>query len=530
MTGPATVLVVDDTAAHRYVMSSWLRRAGYAVVEAAGGGDALALAGSHLDAVVLDVNLPDISGTEVCDRLKADRETALVPVLHVSATSIDARSRTTGLEHGADAYLVEPLDRGEFLATVGMLCRRREEQRGAGRTTRRLQRLAAALVPLHEARTYDGVVEAAAEGACEVLGQPVIAMVAVGPGHVLRALCASDGGPTVRGHGTGPVVVDHERPTVVRSDELSDDWRELVERAGLGPHDWCTTVLVDADQNVVGGLAVAQRPGVTAQVQEDADAMRRFTDAMSVALANVRSFAEEHRIALALQSAMLPSSLPDDARLELAARYLAADGMLAVGGDFYDAFVLPDGRTALVVGDVQGHSLRAAIVMGELRTMLRAYLFEGHPPDRAIELLDRALRASHPEFVTACVCVVDRTTGTVEMLNAGHLPPLVVGADGTTRPLTGGTRLLGLATETPRRSRVEELGPGDTLVIVTDGLIERRGVTLRDALDALADVCAAHAHAGPPELADVLLRAFDAGREDDVAVLAARWNGPDVSR
>lgn len=521
-----TVLVVDDTEAHRYVMASWLRRAGYSVVEAATGDEALGMAGSHLDAVVLDVNLPDIPGPEVCSRLKADEETAHVPVLHVSATSIDARSRTAGLERGADAYLIEPLDQGEFLATVGMLCRRGEAHRGVGRVARRLERLASALVPLHEARSYDGVVEAAALGASEVLGRPVIAMVAVRPGQVLRALCVRDDEPLLRSRGSGPVEADHERPSMVRSGDAPRPWRELARRASLPPQDWYTTVLMDDDGEVVGGLAVGQDPAELTPAPEDVSVIARFTDAMNVALANLRSFAEEHTIALALQSAMLPRTMPEDDSLAIAARYLASDATLAVGGDFYDAFTIPDGRTVLVVGDVQGHSLRAAIVMGELRTMLRAYLFEGHPPDHAIELLNQALRASHPEFVTACICVVDTTTGAVEMVNAGHLPPLVVAADGSTRHLAGTTRILGLLTDQPRRSWAETLHPGDMLVLVTDGLIERRDVALRDNIAALARTCSAAASLTPTELCDMLLRRFDDNREDDVAVLAARWSGP----
>ncbi len=123
MNADRTVLVVDDTPAHRYLMASWLRRAGFGVVEAGTGRDALAHATTPVDAVVLDVNLPDLSGREVCRILKSDPTTAHLPVLHVSATDVDAAARTAGLEGGADAYLPEPLDRDEFLATISALSR-----------------------------------------------------------------------------------------------------------------------------------------------------------------------------------------------------------------------------------------------------------------------------------------------------------------------------------------------------------------------------------------------------------------------
>lgn len=523
MNAPSTVLVVDDTDAHRYVMSSWLRRAGHTVIEAATGSEALALAGPHLDAVVLDVNLPDVPGPEVCSRLKAAPETEQVPVLHVSATSIDARSRTAGLERGADAYLAEPLDEGEFVATVRALCRTREAHRGVGAIARRMERLASALVPLHEARSYEQVVEAAARGAHEVLGRPVIAMVVVEQGLVLRALCSGEDDLILRSQGDRPVGgLAPNQPTVVSLHKIPSPWQELFDQSSVPAQDWYTTLLADADGEAVGGLGIghdAENP-LTA---EDVDATTRFTEAMTVALSNLRSFAEEHRVALALQSAMLPQKLPTGEDLDIAARYRASDALLEVGGDFYDAFALDEGRVALVIGDVQGHSLRAATVMGELRISLRAYLREGHEPARAVELLNSLLMDGHPEFVTACVCILDTRTGALEIVNAGHLPPLVVRADGTARYVMGASRILGLSTDEPRRSRTERLTPGDTVVLVTDGLVERRDVSLRHNLEVMATVVAEVAGKSPDDVCDVLLGRFSTGQEDDVAVLAARW-------
>jgi serine phosphatase RsbU (regulator of sigma subunit) len=316
-------------------------------------------------------------------------------------------------------------------------------------------------------------------------------------------------------------------PAIVPPVAVPAPWQALLDQVdGYNDRHWYTSILRDAKGEIIGGVAVGNDEALGPFTEEDIDVMRRFNDAMTVALANLRSFAEEHRIALALQSAMLPARLSGSEHLVVAARYLASDAMLAVGGDFYDGFTLPDGRTALVVGDVQGHSLRAAIVMGELRTTLRAYLYEGHPPDHAIELLDAALRASHPEFVTACVCVVDTTTGQVEVVNAGHLPPLVLGVDGSTRFVRGGSRILGLAVDEPRKARMDQLLPGDTLVLVTDGLLERRDVSLRDNIDLMAKVAGDAADLSTEDLCDELLRRFDADREDDIAVLAARWHGP----
>ncbi|OLT53136.1 PP2C family protein-serine/threonine phosphatase [Cellulosimicrobium sp. CUA-896] len=198
-----------------------------------------------------------------------------------------------------------------------------------------------------------------------------------------------------------------------------------------------------------------------------------------------------------------------------------------MGGDFYDAFDLPDGRVAVVIGDVQGHSLRAAAVMAEVRLTLRAYLREGHPAGRALDLLNDALRQDHAEFVTVCVCVLDPATGALEVTDAGHLPALVVRADGAVDEVKTGSRLLGVPSPGTRHAHVDVLAPGDVLLLVTDGLVERRGASLRASLDRLATAAAAAAGSPPAAVCDLLVAAFDdAGREDDVAVVAVRRAAP----
>ncbi|WP_418275680.1 SpoIIE family protein phosphatase [Isoptericola jiangsuensis] len=528
LTTPRTVLVVDDTDAHRYVMATWLRNAGYDVVEASTGGAALTLATAATDAVVLDVNLPDVPGREVCRRLKEAATTSQVPVLHVSATSIDAASRTAGLQGGADAYLPEPLDRAEFLATIDSLCRNHAEKRGMGRAARRLEALGEALVPLHEARSPERAADLVARGAAAVLGRPVIAMVVAEPQTVLRSLCVAPDAPLVRGRGTAPVLPPGPlSETVFRADEVPPAWRPLIDRAALPPAAWWTVWLRDSAGDLVGGLAVQVAPGQETPAAEDQRVVRRFVEATSVALANLRSFAEEHRIITALQHAMLPAQLPDLPGLDVAACYEASDDRLDVGGDFYDAFGLPDGRMAVVIGDVQGHSLRAATVMAQVRLTLRAYLREGHDAGRALNLLSDSLRQDHAELVTVCVCVVDPATGALEATDAGHLPAVVVRQDGTTTSLKAPSRLLGLPAPDVRPVDRTVLAPGDLLVLVTDGLVERRGSTLRAGIERLLEAAAGLAGLAADETCRNLLDRFDDGeREDDVAIVAVRRTDP----
>ena len=139
----ANVLLVDDDEAKRYLLGTWLRRAGYAVTEVGTGQEALSSV-SAADLVVLDVNLPDMTGFEVCRRIKADPRTAAIPVIQVSATAINVADRAHGLTQGADAYLIEPTEPEELLATVMAALRyyraRQRAERSAahaGRTGRR---------------------------------------------------------------------------------------------------------------------------------------------------------------------------------------------------------------------------------------------------------------------------------------------------------------------------------------------------------------------------------------------------------
>lgn len=527
MSPARTVLVVDDTAAHRYVMASWLRRSGFEVIEAATGSEALVRASARTDAIVLDVNLPDIPGGEVCSRLKSDPTTAHIPVLHVSATAVDAASRTAGLEGGADAYLPEPLDRDEFLATISALCRRHDAQLGAGRTARRLEALTNALVPLHEARSYEAVVDHTARSACAVLGRAVVAMVVAETGLVLRSVCVAEGASLVRGRGPAPVVAPGDgQPVVFDHHSVPAPWQPLLREAGIGSSRWWTMWLVDGGGALVGGLGIQLGDDDATISDEEKVVVGRFAEAATVALTNLRTFAEEQRIALALQRALLPASLQVSGGVEVAARYEASDARLDVGGDFYDAFDLPDGRVAVVIGDVQGHSLRAATVMAEVRVTLRAYLREGHDAESALDLLNEALRSDHTEYATVCVCVIDPRSGAVEITDAGHLPALVVRADGTVAQVKAGSRLLGLPNPDSRPAHRDVLAPGDLLVLVTDGLVERRGASLADALDRLAVLAAQNAGVGPSTMCETLVSAFDdAGREDDVAVVAVACGG-----
>lgn len=365
----AVVLVVDDSDSKRYILGSWLRRSGYVVIEASSGVDALRVVADQApDLTVLDVHLPDMTGIEVCRRIKSDRASAGIPVLHVSGIAIDAADRSAGLDQGADAYLVDPIEPREFLATVGALLRQ------------------------------------------------------------------------------------------------------------------------------------------------------------------AKRFAEEHRIAHTLQRSLLPASLPDLAGLRITARYHASAAQAEIGGDFFDAFDTPAGDAVIVIGDVQGHSLGAAVTMAELRYSLRAYAFDGYDAQAVMERLNRLMLAHHPES-TATVCIVtfppDRSRATI--VNAGHLPPLLVDSAGARYWDGGAGVLLGIDMPPPPTDTIA-IEPDTRMLLFTDGLVERRGQPIDESLDALAkfmwssDAKAATAGSAEdaggagPGLADRLI-ATAAESDDDVAVV-----------
>lgn len=248
---------------------------------------------------------------------------------------------------------------------------------------------------------------------------------------------------------------------------------------------------------------------------------QQLTDAVSIALANLRALAEVHRIALTLQRALLSERLPVGPGLSLAARSMAASEGVSVGGDFYDAFLLPSGETALVIGDVQGHSLRAATVIAELRFSLRAYLLEGHRPTEALALLNMLLLRSHPEETAIVLLLVVAADGSRAVLaNAGHLPPLLVTPTAVTLVEEHGP-LLGVPGVT--RPSVEIALPKDALVLLTtDRLIERRGVSLDDQLAEMARVVQGGRNLDEEQVADALLDCFAGRPEDDIALLVLR--------
>jgi DNA-binding response OmpR family regulator len=266
MTDPlARLLLVDDDEAKRYVLGVRLRRAGYTVVEAVTGREALDLVRAA-ELVLLDVNLPDISGYDVCRQIKGDPRTAAIPVIQVSATAVEVADRAHGLTQGADAYLVDPVEPEELLATVAAALRYYRARKRAELTAALLTALTTATLDINAAQTFDGLARAAAAGAARVFNAVAILILVQPDGQLRRMSAAPD--QQLPAHRGGPVemadriasqfLAPGETATAVMVSK--DDWLRMVPDSTLRS-DICLAIARTKPDRPPVELAVA-RDGV----------------------------------------------------------------------------------------------------------------------------------------------------------------------------------------------------------------------------------------------------------------------------
>jgi serine phosphatase RsbU (regulator of sigma subunit)/anti-sigma regulatory factor (Ser/Thr protein kinase) len=245
----------------------------------------------------------------------------------------------------------------------------------------------------------------------------------------------------------------------------------------------------------------------------------------AVAVDNSRLYSREHNAAVTLQQSLLPRQLPEVPGMEFAARYLPATSELDVGGDWYDAIQLSDGSVGVAIGDVVGHGVEAAAVMGQFRNALRAYVLDGRGPDAAVERLNRLTRTfDQNDMATLVYVVLDTATGGFRFVRAGHPPPLIRDVEGNVTQLNGqGALPVGVAPNVRYPATSMKLEPGSTLLLYTDGLVERRGEPLEEGIANLERVLA-DAPEPLEELCDHLLASLagDDQRDDDIALLVMR--------
>jgi GAF domain-containing protein/anti-sigma regulatory factor (Ser/Thr protein kinase) len=244
------------------------------------------------------------------------------------------------------------------------------------------------------------------------------------------------------------------------------------------------------------------------------------------ALERAERYEAEHRVALTLQRSLLPPPPPSIAGIEVALRYLPAGEGLEAGGDWYDVIGLGGDRVGIAVGDVVGRGVEAAAVMGQLQSALRAFALQGEAPATVMGRLARfAADIPQASMATVAYAVLDLQSGGLRYARAGHPPPLLVRSDGRTAYLEDGRGAPLAALPGPDYEEgIAELGPGDMLLLYSDGLVERRREVIDEGLNRLARAAAPASGAGAEEVCDRVLGALFGDRTpgDDVVLLVLR--------
>ncbi|MGZ8750003.1 MAG: SpoIIE family protein phosphatase, partial [Pseudonocardia sp.] len=280
----------------------------------------------------------------------------------------------------------------------------------------------------------------------------------------------------------------------------------------------------------MGAIVLRFADGRPAFSPQERAAVLTLAGQCAQALDRARLHQAEHDVADVLQRSLLPAALPALPRLAVAERYLPSAVGVAAGGDWYDLLPIDENRVAVVVGDVVGHGATAAAVMGQLRSALAAYLLDGHSPAAALERLDRFARRVPGSTGSTCVClVVDCSTGSLCWASAGHPPVLLLEPEGPRYLEEGGGTVLGVDGRPPYRQAEAVIAPGSSVLLYTDGLVERRGEVLDEGQERLARAAAGVRDLAPDELVSTVVDAAladgalgDAARPDDIAVVAVR--------
>ncbi|AXI76983.1 SpoIIE family protein phosphatase [Peterkaempfera bronchialis] len=376
-------------------------------------------------------------------------------------------------------------------------------------------------------RPPDGLVLASLEnGRLQILGAT---------GYRREAIQPYDRAPLDARHPAADAIRTRVPVFLASRDEYRERYPDAWPRVSpLGRRSWAFLPLIAGSRPI--GVCLVSFDDDRQLDSDDRILLSTLGGLVGQSLARARLHDAEHELASGLQRVMLPRRVPPVPGTTTAVRYLPAGTGLLIGGDWYDVVPLPGGHVGLVIGDVQGHDVHAAGVMGQLRIALRAYAAEGHPPAAVMARASRFLAdLDTGHFATCTYAEVNVEYGVVYAVRAGHLDPVVRRVDGSTvvQPVVGGLPL-GISPEEEYKVTRFTLDPGEVVVLTTDGLVEARTLDLDEGMDRLRQ-----AVGGPlPEtakgvepleaLADRIAAeaAESAEREDDIALLLMRWDGP----
>jgi hypothetical protein len=491
------------------------------------------------EARVLDANdeflrlldVPDveaIAGRRLADLLTVGGriywETHLGPRLH-EAGRVDEVAVELRTPAGREPMLLTAIERdvrGERLIEVAMLAARERSRfehelvaarRAAEAAERRVRTLHGTAADLASAAGLEGVASVLLRAAVTVLGAQEAALWVTQDSKPLRRWFGVVGGVARSAPAAEEWVVDP--PT---TDELT----ATTTREGGD-----VVVPLRTVGTLLGVLVLRPRraPGAEAL---DLGTVTAAGQLAALALARAQTHEQSMSVATELQHAMLADGIVRDPRVRVAARYRPGVHDLHVGGDWYDTFLVTPDALAVSVGDVVGRGLGAATAMGQLRTAARAGADAGLGPELVVDRLDRFVERTGTGFMASLVYAeLDLVEGTLRYSCAGHLPPLLVRADGDAGFLWHARSTpLGVRGAAARAADGVVLAPGDTLLLYTDGVVERRGRSLTAGLDELAEVVT-NAFAARVPVDEVLGALVDrAVSHDDACVLAVRWLGP----
>lgn len=526
-----TVLVVDDVADSRYALAAVLSRAGHRVVPVATGSEALAELDTRLrkgnlpDVALIDVNLPDMSGFELCRRLKERPRLAGLPVLHCSAVAVVPGDRCQALDEGAEAFLAMPAEPEAIEAAVRASVSAARQRADGQALIRRLTLLSETIVTIQAARSLQELADAGADGTARLTGSPAAVFVLDQDDELYCGLSRDRTSVALPDEGAHRAVagllrrLTRGQSGVQLTTVSAPLWPAGFFRPGV-QHDARLAVVVTQDGKAPVCLAAPTR-GLRRAGPEAEAMLAQLAQATALAAEPLLMYQVERHVALTLQHSFLPQPhrLPELPGIDVVVRYVPASRETEIGGDFYAALRTPEGGVLAAVGDVVGHSLEAATVMVEIRHALRAYCVEESDPAVLAEHLDQMLQIYHPDVTaTVCLALIDPATGRTRIANAGHLPPLVITDSGSAEYTKVTGPLLGVGLPHPPPTELF-LEPTDRLLMVTDGLIENRGTDLGVSMEQLR-AAATGSLPGLDALCDTLLACFGHEREDDIAMLA----------
>jgi len=554
----AAVLIVDDRPENLETLAVFLEPLRARIVTAGSGREALNLLTNEQFAVILlDVQMPEMDGFETAASIRSRPETRSVPIIFLTGISASPENVFRGYEAGAVDYIVKPVDpailrskvavfvelfeKTREIARQAQLLREQEqaqrEREAAEQRLRRSRFLAGVAAALEKRLDVKGRAGQLAHTCLPELGDVAIVQLVEPDGVVEVAALATRGvrdellrrlvGTRSNLSAFGSWVFEAPRGRVIEP-VTPDAWREL----GLGNDGDMLCARLDLRSMIAVPLALGRRSlgvlvcasSAAGYGEDELELAKEVARKAAMAVENSRLFEAEQERSKALQQSLLGRPEVASAGVTAAWRYLPGSAELEVGGDWYDLIEREDGRILVAVGDVVGHGVQAATAMGKLRSAMGALGLVVESVPELIGRLDQfAEKIEEARFGTVAAVQLQPETGELSYSLAGHPPPLVIDSEGNGAFLEGGAGLpLCIDDGHGRPEGRAFLAEGSTLILYTDGLIERRADSIDSGLARLKDAAVVRSGYEPERLCDEIVDEFAEGSLDDLVFLCIR--------